>query len=232
MRELADQARCEAELAPARGPLLRNAPRTMVASCASTTSIAPSAPSCRRRPTPRPRPPSMRSCATVPLRRRDALGPASLRRLLGDRRLGCPGPKGVLRRGQPLCRDRPRPLGRPGPRPRRGEPTWPASSSTLGLIDAQTLRRIACDATVVIALDDDVGHTMYEGRAKRFPSDPQRREVLRRDRQCRFPGCANATFTNVHHILGWKPGGRTDLDNLALLCVFHHRRGAPTRAGP
>ena len=41
-------------------------------------------------------------------------------------------------------------------------------------IDAQTLRRIACDATVVIALDDGVGHTMYEGRARRFPSDPQR----------------------------------------------------------
>jgi hypothetical protein len=91
-----------------------------------------------------------------------------------------------------------------------------------GLIDAETVRRIACDATVVVALDDDVGHTMYEGRARRFPSDAQRREVLRRDRQCRFPGCANATFTNVHHIVAWKPGGRTDLDNLALLCLFHH----------
>jgi uncharacterized protein DUF222/HNH endonuclease len=91
-----------------------------------------------------------------------------------------------------------------------------------GLIDHDTLRRIACDATIVIALDDDLGHTMYEGRARRFPSDAQRREVMRRDRRCRFPGCANVTFTNVHHILPWKPRGRTDLDNLALLCVFHH----------
>ena len=91
-----------------------------------------------------------------------------------------------------------------------------------GLIDRQTVQRIACDATVVVALDDDVGHTMYEGRAKRFPSDAQRREVMRRDRHCRFPGCANVTFTNVHHIVPWKSGGRTDLDNLALLCVFHH----------
>jgi hypothetical protein len=92
-----------------------------------------------------------------------------------------------------------------------------------GLIDGETVRRIACDATVVVALDDDLGHTMYEGRAKRFPSDAQRREVTRRDRQCRFPGCANVTFTNVHHIVAWKPGGRTDLDNLALLCLFHHK---------
>ena len=41
-----------------------------------------------------------------------------------------------------------------------------------GLIDAETLQRIACDATIVIATDDDVGHTMYEGRARRFPTGP------------------------------------------------------------
>ena len=92
-----------------------------------------------------------------------------------------------------------------------------------GLIDAETVQRIACDATIVVALDDDVGHTMYEGRARRFPSEAQRREVTRRDRHCRFPGCVNVTFTNVHHIVPWKPGGRTDLDNLALLCLFHHK---------
>jgi hypothetical protein len=91
-----------------------------------------------------------------------------------------------------------------------------------GLIDVETVRRIACDATIVVALDDDVGHTMYEGRAKRFPTQAQRREVMRRDRQCRFPGCTNVTFTNVHHIVAWKPGGRTDLDNLALTCLHHH----------
>ncbi len=91
-----------------------------------------------------------------------------------------------------------------------------------GLIDVTTVQRIACDATVVIAVDDDVGHTMYEGRARRSPSDAQRREVMRRDRHCRFPGCANVTFANVHHVVAWKPGGRSDLENLALLCVHHH----------
>jgi hypothetical protein len=98
-----------------------------------------------------------------------------------------------------------------------------------GLIDTETLKRIACDATVVVALDDGAGHTMYEGRARRFPSGAQRREVRRRDRRCRFPGCANVTFADVHHIQEWKPGGGTDLPNLVLLCSFHHglvhRRG-------
>ena len=76
-----------------------------------------------------------------------------------------------------------------------------------GMIDGETVRRIACDATIAVAVDDDVGHTMYEGRNRRFPSDAQRREVMRRDRHCRFPGCTNVTFTNVHHIVPWKPGG-------------------------
>jgi hypothetical protein len=91
-----------------------------------------------------------------------------------------------------------------------------------GLIDCETVQRIACDATIAVAIDDDAGHTMYEGRARRFPTDAQRREVMRRDRHCRFPGCTNVTFTNVHHIVPWEPGGKTDLDNLALMCLHHH----------
>jgi hypothetical protein len=92
------------------------------------------------------------------------------------------------------------------------------------LVSRETVRRITCDATITIAVDDDAGHTMYEGRARRDPTGAQRREVMRRDRHCRFPGCTNVTFTDVHHIVPWKPDGRTDLDNLALLCHHHHRR--------
>jgi hypothetical protein len=93
-----------------------------------------------------------------------------------------------------------------------------------GMISAETVRRLACDATVIVALDDELGHTMYEGRARRFPSATQRREVMRRDRHCRFPGCSNVTFTNVHHIKPWGSGGRTDLENLVLMCQHHHYR--------
>jgi hypothetical protein len=93
-----------------------------------------------------------------------------------------------------------------------------------GLLDRATVHRIACDATVVLALDNDVGHTMYEGRSKRLPTAAQRREIIRRDRHCRFPGCTNATFTNAHHITQWLVGGPTDLPNLVLLCEHHHHR--------
>jgi hypothetical protein len=91
-----------------------------------------------------------------------------------------------------------------------------------GLIDAETVQKIACDATLAVAVDDDVGHTMYEGRARRFPTGAQRREVMRRDRHCRFPGCANVTFADVHHIVPWKLGGLSDLENLSLMCRHHH----------
>ena len=91
-----------------------------------------------------------------------------------------------------------------------------------GLLSMETVRRLACDATLVIGVDDDVGHTMYEGRQRRFPSPTQVREIRRRDRHCRFPGCTNAIFVNTHHIVPWKPGGMTDLPNLALICDHHH----------
>jgi hypothetical protein len=93
-----------------------------------------------------------------------------------------------------------------------------------GLISAETVQRLSCDGPVALAVDDDVGHTMFEGRSKRFPTPAQRREVVRRDRTCRFPGCGNSSFVNVHHVLHWAKGGRTDLDNLLLLCVHHHHR--------
>jgi hypothetical protein len=91
-----------------------------------------------------------------------------------------------------------------------------------GYLHSDVVRRLACEATFAIGIDDDVGRTMFEGRARRWATPVQRREVLRRDRHCRFPGCVNATFVNVHHVTLWSAGGTTDLDNLAMLCEHHH----------
>jgi hypothetical protein len=91
-----------------------------------------------------------------------------------------------------------------------------------GLISADVARRLVCDGEVIVALDDEVGHTMYEGRAQRLATPTQRREVWRRDRHCVFPGCANVLFTICHHLVGFEDGGLSDLGNLALLCEHHH----------
>ena len=77
-----------------------------------------------------------------------------------------------------------------------------------GLISADVVRRLACDAKLIIAVDDDVGHTLYEGRQVRAATPTQRREIMRRDRHCRFPGCGHVLFWIPHHIKEWvaRPG--------------------------
>jgi Domain of unknown function (DUF222)/HNH endonuclease len=99
-----------------------------------------------------------------------------------------------------------------------------AEIERLGLLSQGAIRRISCDATVALAVDDPFGHTMVEGRSRRFASDAQRREIQRRDRRCRFPGCANNTFVDVHHVVHWADGGPTDLHNLVTMCDHHHHR--------
>jgi hypothetical protein len=61
------------------------------------------------------------------------------------------------------------------------------------------------------------------GRTSREPSSWMLRQLRYRDRECRFPGCGARRFTQAHHIVWWRYGGRTDLDNLLLICSFHHR---------
>lgn len=49
------------------------------------------------------------------------------------------------------------------------------------------------------------------------------RQLRYRDVECRFPGCGARRFTQAHHIVWWEQGGPTDLDNLLLVCWFHHK---------
>jgi hypothetical protein len=49
------------------------------------------------------------------------------------------------------------------------------------------------------------------------------RQLRWRDRGCSFPNCEHRRFTDAHHIRWWSRGGTTDLDNLVLLCTFHHK---------
>ncbi|MFT4866613.1 MAG: hypothetical protein ACI8RE_002811, partial [Ilumatobacter sp.] len=40
---------------------------------------------------------------------------------------------------------------------------------------------------------------------------------------CRVPGCDATLGLEVHHLIHWEHGGRTDTDNLLLVCGKHHR---------
>jgi hypothetical protein len=60
------------------------------------------------------------------------------------------------------------------------------------------------------------------GRTGRLVSKAQRRALLIRDQMCRYPGCLQTRHLKAHHVVPWILGGRTDLDNLILLCQWHH----------
>ena len=60
------------------------------------------------------------------------------------------------------------------------------------------------------------------GRSSRKIPHWLERQVLLRDKHCRFPGCTRISRLHSHHIVHWADGGTTDLDNLLTLCQSHH----------
>ncbi len=91
------------------------------------------------------------------------------------------------------------------------------------VIPPDAARRLACNARIQAVVEDAQGEVLALGRLRREPPAAMVRQVRYRDRGCRFPGCGTTAFTEAHHIVGWRDGGRTDLDNLILICSFHHR---------
>jgi hypothetical protein len=90
-------------------------------------------------------------------------------------------------------------------------------------VSAEALRRIACDGGLVAAVVDERAGVLDIGRRTRAIPTAMKRALWLRDQGCRFPGCANRRFVHGHHVKHWLHGGRTALDNLLLLCGFHHR---------
>jgi hypothetical protein len=90
-------------------------------------------------------------------------------------------------------------------------------------LDLQTARRIACDAAIVAVLHHvGDGEPLRLGRKTRAISPAQRRALRIRDDGCRFPGCHRRRYLEAHHVRHWSHLGPTDLDNLVLVCRFHH----------
>ena len=89
-------------------------------------------------------------------------------------------------------------------------------------VSAETSRRLACDASLVVMGHDGDGNVLDVGRKTRTIPTGIRRALLARDTRCQFPGCTSRRC-DAHHVVHWSDGGRTCLENLALLCRRHHR---------
>jgi hypothetical protein len=89
-------------------------------------------------------------------------------------------------------------------------------------VSAETSRRMACDASLVVMRHAPDGAVLDVGRRTRTIPPAIRRALVARDRRCQFPGCT-ARRCDGHHIRHWADGGPTRLNNLTLLCRRHHR---------
>ena len=111
----------------------------------------------------------------------------------------------------------------------------PVASLHLGpALSADDRRFLLCDATCEVWFER-AGRPIGYGRATRTVSRRLRRALEHRDTCCVVPGCGATRGLHAHHLIHWEDGGPTELDNLALVCPFHHRahhRGLITITGP
>ncbi|MBF4635127.1 DUF222 domain-containing protein [Agreia pratensis] len=94
-------------------------------------------------------------------------------------------------------------------------------------IPMSTIQMLGCDAELTANVFGAAGQVLSQGKSQRLASRRQRRALAARDGGCVIPGCtAPPSRCQAHHVVPWTSSsflaGRTDIDNLALLCPFHH----------
>ncbi|WP_155288728.1 HNH endonuclease signature motif containing protein, partial [Rhodococcoides fascians] len=94
----------------------------------------------------------------------------------------------------------------------------------MGPLSRNISRQLACDCLLTAIVMDENGNPLNLARTARTVTAKQKRALTARDHGCAFPGCGKpAAWTEGHHIWHWTDGGPTDMNNLVLLCGFHHR---------
>jgi hypothetical protein len=91
-------------------------------------------------------------------------------------------------------------------------------------IPPESVRRLACDASIIPVVLGGDGRPLDVGREQRLATPDQRRALRVVYRTCAFEGCATPFHRcEVHHSLEWRRhAGPTDLRHLLPLCSRHH----------
>ena len=86
-------------------------------------------------------------------------------------------------------------------------------------------RRLACEAGIYPVVLDSTGAVLDLGRTQRVANRDQRHALRSLYTTCAIPGCnVHYQRCKLHHVIWWRHGGRTDLDNLLPVCAQHHTR--------
>jgi hypothetical protein len=95
-------------------------------------------------------------------------------------------------------------------------------TDTGAVLPPETIRRLCCNGRIIPILLID-GIPVSVGREQRLANRAQRRALRAIYRTCAFAGCETPfQRCEIHHLIPWEIGGRTDLDNLLPLCGRHH----------
>lgn len=85
------------------------------------------------------------------------------------------------------------------------------------------LRANGLNGAVFFHLMSEKATTVQVATEKRFADKKQVAIITARDKGCTFPGCdAPPGWCEANHVVPWARGGRTDINNLALVCSYHH----------
>ncbi|CAM3883686.1 HNH endonuclease signature motif containing protein [Corynebacterium frankenforstense] len=104
-------------------------------------------------------------------------------------------------------------------------PVWrkayPTNTSVdLTLFDMLALQASAYDIEILHSRNGD---PLHAGRSLRPASFMQKAALVATELVCSYPGCTEpAIACEVHHLVAWLLGGRTDVENLTLRCKDHH----------
>jgi len=91
------------------------------------------------------------------------------------------------------------------------------------VLSPQSVRRLACDASIIPMVLGSQSQPLDVGRTKRLLTPALLAALWARDKGCTYPGCGRPPqWSEAHHVQHWADGGPTALTNLALLCAAHH----------
>lgn len=96
-------------------------------------------------------------------------------------------------------------------------------TSDATLIPTAQVLKLAAEADLIPTVINRAGAVLDQGRARRVATTTQTWALYARDRGCSFPGCDQPPeMCERHHLIAWIDGGPTNLNNLTLLCRYHH----------
>ena len=95
--------------------------------------------------------------------------------------------------------------------------------SFIGSLPPSEVETLLCDCTLGRTILGPDSKPLNVGTETRTFPRWLRRQVARRDRHCRWPGCEIPPgWCETHHVKYWEHGGETSYANGVLLCSRHH----------